>query len=119
VFERDVFLGNVDVFLPPGTPSSGSGVFPSNEIRISRRSTASSRCPPLAVLQVISAYSLRCKLQENTLDLHPGSVLLGNLHSTCWNQRMVCIHTFQARSLVNFKLVAIVIAYRFIIYASH
>ncbi|KAM0899429.1 hypothetical protein ACQ4PT_021297 [Festuca glaucescens] len=89
VFERDVFLGNVDVFLPSGT--SGSGVFPSNEIRISRRSPASSRCPPLAVLQVISAYSLRCKLQENTPDLHPGSLLLGNLHSTCWNQRMTAV----------------------------
>ncbi|KAM0834622.1 hypothetical protein ACQ4PT_063487 [Festuca glaucescens] len=98
VFERGVFLGNVDVFLPPGTSSSGSGVFPSNEIRISRRSPASNRCPPLAVLQVISAYSLRCKLQENTLDLHPGSLLLGSLHSTCWNQRMTLVSCYNEQT---------------------
>jgi RNA polymerase II C-terminal domain phosphatase-like 1/2 len=91
VFERDVLLGHVDVFLPPGTPSS-SGLFPSNEIRISRRSPASDRCPPLAVLQVISACSMRCKLRENTLDLRPRSPLLAGLHSTCWNLRMVGIH---------------------------
>jgi RNA polymerase II C-terminal domain phosphatase-like 1/2 len=92
VFERDVLLGHVDVFLPPGTPSSG--LFPGDEIRISRRSPASDRCPPLAVLHLISACSMRCKLRENTLDLRPRSPLLASLHSTCWNLRMVCLHLF-------------------------
>ena len=89
VFEDDMLLGYVDVFLPPSS-SGGSrepaALFPSNEIRISRRSPASDRCPPLAVLQVISAYTMRCKLQGNTT-----SPLLSSLHTTCWNQRMVCL----------------------------
>ena len=71
LFDGGVFLGDVDVLLPPGTESASSycmalgqpAVFPRNEIRISRRSPGSERCPPLAVLQVISAYSLRCKLE--------------------------------------------------------
>ena len=91
LFEGDLFLGDVDVFLPPGSPSSATGhhpVFPRNMIEISRRSPASNRCPPLAVLQVISAYSMRCKLRAKKLDLHPRS-LLSRLHSMCLNQQMV------------------------------
>ena len=91
MFEGDVFLGDVDVFLPPAGSPSSSGmerVFPRNTIQISRRSPASNRCPPLAVLQVISAYSMRCKLRAKKLDLHPRS-LLSRLHSMCLNQQMV------------------------------
>ena len=98
LFDSDVFLGNVDVLLPPGTESASSScmdlgqpaVFPRNEIRISRRSPASERCPPLAVLQVISAYSLRCKLEAKAADLHPTS-LLHRLHDSCWKKGMVYV----------------------------
>jgi RNA polymerase II C-terminal domain phosphatase-like 1/2 len=94
LFEGDVFLGDVDVFLPPGSPPSGMEsqhpVFPSNRIRISRRSPASDRYPPLAVLQVISAYSMRCKIRATKLDLHHPRSLLGRLYSSCLEQRMVC-----------------------------
>ncbi|KAE8774811.1 RNA polymerase II C-terminal domain phosphatase-like 2 [Hordeum vulgare] len=98
LFDGDVFLGDVDVLLPPGTESASSScmdlhqqaVFPSNEIRISRRSPASERCPPLAVLQVISAYSLRCKLQAKAADLHPKS-LLRRLHDSCWKKGMTAV----------------------------
>ena len=90
MFEGNVFLGDVDVFLPPGNPGMDRQhpVFPSNEIRISYLSPASNRCPPLAVLQVISPYSKRCKLRAKKFDLHPKS-LLNRLHSICWNKRMV------------------------------
>ncbi|CAM0958954.1 unnamed protein product [Alopecurus aequalis] len=98
MFEGDMLLGHVDVFLPPPSTDGGGGskepavLFPSNEIRISRRSPASDRCPPLAVLQLISAYSMRCKLRESTTTLdHPTSPLLGYLHSFCWNQRMTIV----------------------------
>uniref|UniRef100_M8CJX2 protein-serine/threonine phosphatase n=1 Tax=Aegilops tauschii TaxID=37682 RepID=M8CJX2_AEGTA len=51
LFDGGVFLGDVDVLLPPGTESASSScmdlgqpaVFPRNEIRISRRSPASER----------------------------------------------------------------------------
>ncbi|CAM0878975.1 unnamed protein product [Alopecurus aequalis] len=94
MYEGEVFIGDVDVFLPPGGQSSGMElhhpVFQGNSIRISHLSPASNRCPPLAVLQVISAYSMRCKLRAKKLDLHPRS-LLGRLHSICLEQRMTAV----------------------------
>ncbi|XBI35146.1 hypothetical protein VPH35_120873 [Triticum aestivum] len=96
LFDGGVYLGDVDVLLPPGTESASSScmdlgqpaVFPRNEIRISRRSPASEKCPPLAVLHVISAYSLRCKFEAKAADLHPTS-LLHRLHDSCWKKGMV------------------------------
>ncbi|XP_073359739.1 RNA polymerase II C-terminal domain phosphatase-like 2 [Aegilops tauschii subsp. strangulata] len=99
LFDADVFLGDVDVLLPPaGTESASSSamdlrqpaVFPRNEIRIRCRSPASERCPPLAVLQVISAYSLRCKLEAKAADLDPTS-LLHRLHDSCWKKGMTAV----------------------------
>uniref|UniRef100_A0ACD5UG43 Uncharacterized protein n=1 Tax=Avena sativa TaxID=4498 RepID=A0ACD5UG43_AVESA len=89
MFEGDVFLGDIDVFLSPGMEGHRP-VFSSNQIRISRRSPASSRCHPLAVLQVISAFSMRCKLRSKKLDLHPRSLLV-KLHTFCLEQRMTAV----------------------------
>uniref|UniRef100_A0ACD5YC70 Uncharacterized protein n=1 Tax=Avena sativa TaxID=4498 RepID=A0ACD5YC70_AVESA len=99
IFEGGVLLGYVDIFLPPPSSSSSGGglVFGSSkEIRISRRSPASDRCPPLAVLQVIGPYSMRCKLtaQQQQPDDDPRrrrSLLLHTLHSTCLKQRMTAV----------------------------
>ncbi|GMH30049.1 hypothetical protein Nepgr_031892 [Nepenthes gracilis] len=56
--------------------------FPNNEIRISHISPVSERCPPLSVLQTISSYSVRCKL-ESTLPSDQQPQLL-TLHASCF-----------------------------------
>ncbi|VAH81950.1 unnamed protein product [Triticum turgidum subsp. durum] len=82
MFHGDVFLGEVDVFsIKPGP--EGALPFPSNEIRISHLSPASERCPPLAILQTIAPFSVRCKLQARPLPPHPS---LHRLYITCFNE---------------------------------
>ncbi|XBI75656.1 hypothetical protein VPH35_069009 [Triticum aestivum] len=127
LFDADLFLGDVDVLLPPaGSESTSSSamdlrqpaVFPRNEIRIHGRSPASERCPPLAVLQVISAYSLRCKLEAKAADLHPTS-LLHRLHDSCWKKGMTAVveageedlHlvAMQSKQMLNKRCLALVL----------
>ncbi|PKA56381.1 RNA polymerase II C-terminal domain phosphatase-like 2 [Apostasia shenzhenica] len=63
VFHADVCLGEVEVFPSVKSPNFQ---FPSNEIRISDLSPPSERCPPLSVLQTISPFSVRCKIQAKS-----------------------------------------------------
>ncbi|KAL6840293.1 hypothetical protein ACP4OV_030103 [Aristida adscensionis] len=82
MFHGDVFLGEAEVFpMKPG--AEGSLPFPSNEIRISHLSPPSERCPPLAILQTIAPFSVRCKLQAKPVPPHPS---LHRLYITCFNE---------------------------------
>ncbi|KZV31403.1 RNA polymerase II C-terminal domain phosphatase-like 2 [Dorcoceras hygrometricum] len=80
VYHGDVFLGELD-----NVPVKGVNFqFPKNEIRIHHISQ-SERCHPLAVLQTISAASIRCKLEPGaniSLSSNPDESPLINLHAT-------------------------------------
>ncbi|XP_050381463.1 RNA polymerase II C-terminal domain phosphatase-like 2 [Argentina anserina] len=55
--------------------------FPNNEIRIHHISQQSERCPPLSVLQTISSFSVRCKLESAVPVEQPHLI---NLHASCF-----------------------------------
>ncbi|XP_020577669.1 RNA polymerase II C-terminal domain phosphatase-like 1 [Phalaenopsis equestris] len=63
VFHGDVCLGEAEVLPSTKSPSFQ---FPKNEIRITQISPPSERCPPLSVLQTISPFSVRCKIQAKS-----------------------------------------------------
>uniref|UniRef100_A0ACD5WLV5 Uncharacterized protein n=1 Tax=Avena sativa TaxID=4498 RepID=A0ACD5WLV5_AVESA len=82
MFHGDVSLGEAEVFsVKPGP--EGTLPFPSNEIRISHLSPASERCPPLAILQTIAPFSVRCKLLGKGIAPHPS---LHRLYLTCFHE---------------------------------
>ncbi|XP_047081587.1 RNA polymerase II C-terminal domain phosphatase-like 2 isoform X1 [Lolium rigidum] len=82
MFHGDVSLGEAEVFpIKPGPDAALP--FPSNEIRVSHLSPASERCPPLAILQTIAPFSVRCKLQAKTVPLNPS---IHRLYLTCFNE---------------------------------
>ncbi|KAK7294682.1 hypothetical protein RJT34_17572 [Clitoria ternatea] len=61
VYHNDHVVGELDVVV---LPSFEKFRFPNDEIRIHRFSPKSDRCPPLSVLQTISAYGVHCKLDS-------------------------------------------------------
>ncbi|XP_031397074.1 RNA polymerase II C-terminal domain phosphatase-like 2 isoform X2 [Punica granatum] len=77
VYHGETCLGELDAI-----PVSDQGFqFPGNEIRIHHISPHSERCPPLSVLQTISSFSVRCKLESS----FPGEQShLINLHASCF-----------------------------------
>ena len=90
MFHGEVYLGEMEVF-PMKQGGEGGLPFPSNEIRVSRLSPASERCPPLAILQTIAPFSVRCKLQTK---LTPPNPSLQRLYLTCFNEFKVCPQLF-------------------------
>ncbi|XP_028786610.1 RNA polymerase II C-terminal domain phosphatase-like 2 [Neltuma alba] len=77
VYHGDLRLGELDVI-----PVKGQNFqFPNNEIRIRHISPRSERCPPLSILQTISAFSVRCKL-ESSLPIEQPHLI--NLHASCF-----------------------------------
>ncbi|WVZ68105.1 hypothetical protein U9M48_017089 [Paspalum notatum var. saurae] len=82
MFHGEVFLGEMEV-SPMKQGAEGGLPFPSNEIRVSHLSPASERCPPLAILQTIAPFSVRCKLQSKLTPPHPS---LHRLYLTCFNE---------------------------------
>ncbi|ONM36329.1 RNA polymerase II C-terminal domain phosphatase-like 2 [Zea mays] len=82
MFHGESFLGEMEVF-PMKRDGEGGLPFPTNEIRVSHFSPASERCPPLAILQTIAPFSVRCKLQTKLTPPNPG---LQRLYLTCFNE---------------------------------
>ncbi|XP_056170738.1 RNA polymerase II C-terminal domain phosphatase-like 2 [Syzygium oleosum] len=77
VYHGDVRLGELDA-----VPANGHGFqFPNNEIRIHRISPISERCPPLSILQTVSSFSVRCKL-ESSSPVEQANLI--NLHASCF-----------------------------------
>ncbi|CAJ2668496.1 unnamed protein product [Trifolium pratense] len=85
VFEGDVRLGELDYF--PVTAFQNFR-FPNNEIRIHHRTYRSERCPPLSILQSISAFNVRCKLDSSLSVEQP---LLINLHASCFHEMKTAV----------------------------
>ncbi|KAM5560389.1 RNA polymerase II C-terminal domain phosphatase-like 2 [Rosa sericea] len=77
VYHGELCLGELDAI--PVT--EGKFQFPNNEIRIHHISQQSERCPPLSVLQTISSFSVRCKLESATPVEQPHLI---NLHASCF-----------------------------------
>lgn len=62
--------------------------FPNNEIRIHHISPISERCPPLSILQTISSFSVKCKL-ESTSPVEQSQLI--NLHASCFHELKVSL----------------------------
>ncbi|XP_015897198.2 RNA polymerase II C-terminal domain phosphatase-like 2 isoform X1 [Ziziphus jujuba] len=77
VYHGDLCLGELDVI--PATDQNFQ--FPNNEIRIHHISPQSERCPPLSILQTISSFSVRCKL-ESSLPVEQPHLI--RLHASCF-----------------------------------
>lgn len=99
VYHGDVRLGELDVI-----PVKGQNFqFPNNEIRIRHITPRSERCPPMSVLQTLSSYSVRCKL-ESSLPIEQPHLI--NLHAACFYELKVlakCILFYFNLSLLVFR----------------
>lgn len=81
IFHGELRLGELDVI-----PVSGPNLHFPKEIRIRHLSPRSERCPPLSILQTISAFSVRCKL-ESSLPVEQPNLI--NLHASCFYELKV------------------------------
>ncbi|KAK9986076.1 hypothetical protein SO802_031027 [Lithocarpus litseifolius] len=88
LYHGDLCLGELDTIPIPDQNFQ----FPNNEIRIHHISPQSERCTPLAILQTISSFSVRCKLESSpsppfssSLPLEQQSHLI-KLHALCFRE---------------------------------
>ncbi|XP_024012001.1 RNA polymerase II C-terminal domain phosphatase-like 2 [Eutrema salsugineum] len=80
VYHGELRLGELDV----NQVSSGNEFrFPNDEIRIHHVSPAGERCPPLAILQTIASFAVRCKL-ESSAPVKPPELM--HLHAVCFHE---------------------------------
>ncbi|KAB5552162.1 hypothetical protein DKX38_009473 [Salix brachista] len=79
VYHGEICLGELDAI--PATEQKFQ--FPNNEIRIHHISQQSERCPPLSILQTISPFSVRCKL-ESSSPMEQSHLI--NLHASCFHE---------------------------------
>jgi len=95
VYHGDLCLGELDTIPIPDQNFQ----FPNNEIRIHHISPQSERCTPLAILQTISSFSVRCKLESSpslsppfssSLPLEQQSHLI-QLHALCFREFKVSL----------------------------
>ncbi|KAG6643385.1 RNA polymerase II C-terminal domain phosphatase-like 2 [Carya illinoinensis] len=77
VYDGDKCLGELDAF----PVKDQNFQFPNHEIRIHHISPQSERCPPLSILQTISSFSVRCKL-ESSSPVEQSRLI--NLHASCF-----------------------------------
>lgn len=87
VYHGELRLGELDVKQVSSSSSSGNDFrFPNDEIRIHHVSPAGERCPPLAILQTIASFSVRCKL-ESSAPIKPPELM--RLHAVCFHELKV------------------------------
>ncbi|XP_052172563.1 RNA polymerase II C-terminal domain phosphatase-like 2 isoform X2 [Diospyros lotus] len=84
VYHGDSCLGELDA-LPV---KDQNFQFPNNEIRIHHLSPVSERCPPLSILQTISPFSVRCKLESSSPIEQPHLI---NLHASCFHELQTAV----------------------------
>ncbi|KAK1377434.1 Protein-serine/threonine phosphatase [Heracleum sosnowskyi] len=84
VYDGDCCLGELEA-IPVKDQSFR---FPNNEIRIHHLSPRSERCLPISVLQTISPFSVRCKLESKSNNEQPH---LLSLHSTCFHEQKTAV----------------------------
>ncbi|KAF3334126.1 RNA polymerase II C-terminal domain phosphatase-like 2 isoform X1 [Carex littledalei] len=88
VYHGETYLGEAEMFVPPWkdqtqNPNQNLPLGNNREIRISHLSPHSERCPPLAILQTISPFSVRFKLQAKSITTHP---LLHRFYLSCFQE---------------------------------
>lgn len=84
VYDGDCCLGELEA-IPVKDQSFR---FPNNEIRIHHLSPRSERCLPISVLQTISPFLVRCKLESKSMNEQPH---LLSLHSTCFHEQKTAV----------------------------
>lgn len=94
VYHGDLRLGELDA-IPV---SDQNFQFPNNEIRIHHVSPPSERCPPLSILQTISSFSVRCKLESS---LMVEQLQLINLHAMCFYELKVTTQSTSFQILIH------------------
>lgn len=122
VYHGDLCLGELDTIPIPDQNFQ----FPNNEIRIHHISQQSERCTPLAILQTISSFSVRCKLESSpsppfssSLPLEQQSHLV-RLHALCFREFKVSLSIalrfldfskfpFLSENVANFSWIRLVI----------
>ncbi|XP_048137654.1 RNA polymerase II C-terminal domain phosphatase-like 2 isoform X2 [Rhodamnia argentea] len=83
-FKSVVYHGYLRLGELDAVPANGhSFQFPNNEIRIHHISSISERCPPLSILQTVSSFSVRCKLESSSPDEQANLI---NLHASCFQE---------------------------------
>lgn len=82
VYHGDSCLGELDIIPVKDQKFQ----FPNNEIRIHHLSPVSERCPPLSILQTISSFSVRCKLESASSVDQPHLI---HLHASCFYELKV------------------------------
>lgn len=83
VYHGELRLGELDVNqVSPGHEFR----FPNDEIRIHHLSPGGERCPPLAILQTIASFAVRCKL-ESSASVKPPELM--HLHARCFHELKV------------------------------
>ncbi|CAN0879795.1 RNA polymerase II C-terminal domain phosphatase-like 2 [Linum grandiflorum] len=87
VYHGEVCLGELDT-IPTTTATEQNFMFPNNEIRIHHISQ-SGRCLPLSVLQTISSYSVRCKLESTSSPVEQPHLI--NLHASCFHEHKTAV----------------------------
>ncbi|XP_043701197.1 RNA polymerase II C-terminal domain phosphatase-like 2 isoform X2 [Telopea speciosissima] len=79
IYDGESYVGDVEVFAA----NNQKFQFPNNEIRIKYFTPPSERCPPLSILQTISPFAVRCKLESRALaEQSP----LYRLHASCFRE---------------------------------
>lgn len=84
VYHGDLCLGELNAI--PVTDHNFQ--FPNNEIRVHHISPQSERCPPLSILQTISSFTVRCKLESSSPVEQPHLI---NLHASCFYELKVSL----------------------------
>ncbi|XP_038702035.1 RNA polymerase II C-terminal domain phosphatase-like 2 isoform X2 [Tripterygium wilfordii] len=83
-FKSAVYLGDVCLGELDNVPVTDQNFqFPNNEIRIHYISPLSDRCPPLSILQTISSFSVRCKLESSSPQEQKQLI---DLHASCFHE---------------------------------
>jgi hypothetical protein len=103
VYHGDLCLGELDA-IPV---SDQNFQFPNNEIRIHHVSPPSERCPPLSILQTISSFSVRCKL-ESSLPVEQSHLI--NLHAMCFYELKVATQSISFVLNFNSSIIFIFVA---------
>lgn len=83
VYHGELRLGELDVKQVSSSSGNNEFRFPNDEIRIHHVSPAGERCPPLAILQTIASFSVRCKL-ESSAPVKPPELM--RLHAVCFHE---------------------------------
>ncbi|XP_056170742.1 RNA polymerase II C-terminal domain phosphatase-like 2 isoform X2 [Syzygium oleosum] len=88
-FKSAVYHGYLRLGELDAVPANGDSFqFPNNEIRIHHISPISERCHPLSILQTVSSFSVRCKLEPSSAVEQANLI---SLHDSCLQEFKCCL----------------------------